>query len=313
MNTLISIIIPFYNERENIGRLVVGLENVCDSIKDRYQSELVFVDDGSTDGGAEVLSGYMGQYDNIRLIEFSRNFGKEAAISAGLAESKGKAAIIIDADLQHPPRLIPEFIQKWENGAEVVVGVKKNRQDSIYKRICSSLFYKIINMMVESKVTPHATDFRLIDRIVIDEFNRLSERNRMARGLIDWLGFKREYVYFEAQARYRGTPTYSFLKLVHLAFSTMVSLSLLPLKLAGYLGMIITLFSGGLGLFILIGKYILHNSFALGFSGTAQLAILILFLIGITLSCLGLIALYIANIHTEVIGRPMYVIRRRKN
>lgn len=159
------------------------------------------------------------------------------------------------------------------------------------------------------EIVTRATDFRLLDRVVIDEFNKLSERNRMTRALIDWLGFRRDYVYFEANERIHGIPSYNFWKLVQLAFNSMISFSLFPLKLAGYLGIIITFLSGLLGIFIMVDRYVIKE---LGFSGTAILAVVILFLIGIVLICLGLIALYIANIHAEVTNRPMYIVRRNK-
>jgi dolichol-phosphate mannosyltransferase len=251
--------------------------------------------------------------DRVKYLQFSRNFGKELATTAGLREAKGDAAIMIDADLQHPAELIPRFIEKWKKGAEVVVGVrKKNRREGLVKKIGSFLFYKIINAIAEIRITPNATDFRLLDRAVMNEFNRFTEKNRMSRALIDWLGFNRDYIYFNANPRMDGKAGYSTLKLVRLALSGFVSLSLVPLKLAGYLGIVIVIISGSLGLFIFIERYVLGEPWNMGFSYPSILAVINLFLIGIVLSCLGLIALYIANIHGEVINRPMYVIRSRK-
>ena len=219
---------------------------------------------------------------------------------------------MIDADLQHPPALIPELIAKWQ-GAEVVIGVRRtNKGEGLVKKIGSRIFYKIINQIADVEIIPQATDFRLIDRQVIDEFNRFIEKNRMTRALIDWLGFRRDYIYFDAAPRSDGKARYGFWKLFNLAMNSFVSLSLLPLKLAGYLGVLITFFSGLLGLYILIGKYIFHWNYASSFSGPAQLAILIIFLVGIILVSLGLMALYIANIHGEVARRPLYVIRKNK-
>lgn len=160
------------------------------------------------------------------------------------------------------------------------------------------------------EIVTRSTDFRLIDRLVIDEFNKLKEKNRMTRALIDWLGFRREYIKFRANERLHGKPTYNYWKLVRLAFNSMVSLSLFPLKLAGYLGIFIILTSGMMGVFVFVTKYIIHN---LEYTGPAILAIIILFLIGIVLICLGFIALYIANIHTEVSNRPLYIIRKNKD
>lgn len=309
---LISIIIPVYNEGENIPLLYGELIKVFNGLKEKYDFEIIFVDDGSEDGSIKILEDLAEKNEKVKVIQFSRNFGKEAATSAGIYEAKGEAALMIDADLQHPPELIPEFIEKWERGADIVIGVReKNRGETMIKKIGSSLFYKIMNFIGDTKIMKHATDFRLIDRKVIKEFNRFTEKNRMTRGLLDWLGFEKKYIYFKAFGRRNGKPKYSNLKLTKLAFSSFISYSFFPLKLAGYLGILIILFSGALGVFIVIGKYIFKNLWAMSVSGPAMLAIIILFLVGIVLICLGIIALYIANIHNEVTNRPMYVIRKK--
>lgn len=310
--SMLSAIIPVYNEEGNLSRLYDKLKEVLDAAALEY--EMIFVNDGSSDASQQALEGLAAQDERVRVIEFSRNFGKEEATTAGLHHSKGEAAIMIDADLQHPPEMIPEFLAKWKGGAEVVVGVRQNNAGAgPVKKVGSYFFNKIINKISDVHVVPGATDYRLLDRVVIDEFNRLTERNRITRGLIDWLGFRRDYVHFDAAPRQAGDrPTYSFIKLVRLAFNSIVSLSLLPLRLAGYLGIFIIIISGGFGLYILAARHIFESSFALSFSGSAQLAILIVFLVGIILSCLGLIALYVANIHQEVIDRPLYVVRPKK-
>lgn len=306
---LISIIAPMYNEEKNIPFLYEKLVNVTEEISD-YGFEIIFVNDGSRDKTIEELRKLEEKDERIRVIDFSRNFGKEIATTAGINQSRGEAAIMIDADLQHPAEKIAEFLEKWENGAEVVIGIRaKNKGEGIIKKTGSFFFYKIINCISDTKIVPNATDFRLIDRVVIDEFNKMTERSRMTRALIDWMGFRRDYVYFEANERLYGTASYSYIKLFRLAFNSMISLSLFPLKLAGYLGIVITFLSGLLGIFIFITRYVMH---ILEFSGPAILAVIILFLIGIVLICLGLIALYIANIHGEVINRPLYVERKRK-
>lgn len=311
MPKLLSVIIPSYNEEKNIPLIYGELKKVLD--KTSYDYEIIFIDDGSADNSAGIIKNLADKNNKIRFIQFSRNFGKEIAVSAGIKNAKGNAIIMIDADLQHPAERIPEFLEKWERGAEVVVGIRnKNKSEEVFKRIGSFLFYKIINFISDVPVIPQATDFRLIDRIVADEFNKFTERNRLARGLIDWLGFKRDFVYFNANERINGKAKYGATQLIRLAFSSFVSLSMLPLKFAGYLGIFIILISGPVGLFIFIEKYILKDPWGLSVSGSAILAVIILFLVGIILVCLGLIALYIANIQTEVLNRPMYVIRKEK-
>jgi dolichol-phosphate mannosyltransferase len=314
MQKLISIIVPVYNEQENLPLFYTEIKKVLFGLQDSYDFEIIFVNDGSADKSELVLSELSAKDKIVKVIEFSRNFGKEIATSAGLNNCSGKCAILIDADLQHPVELIPEFIKKWENKAEVVVGVRKtNNGEGFIKKTGSYWFYKIYNKISDTKTVPCSTDYRLLDRKVIDEFNKFTERNRMTRGLVDWLGFKKDFVYFDANKRMAGKAGYSSLKLIRLAIMSFVANSLFPLKLAGYLGVIITFFSGLLGLFVLVEKYFLNDPWDLHVSGSAILAIIILFLIGIVLSCLGLMALYIANIHSEVVNRPMYVIRDKKN
>jgi polyisoprenyl-phosphate glycosyltransferase len=305
---LISIIIPVFNETQNVSIIYRELKFIFKNSVYRY--ELIFVNDGSTDDSQEVIEGLAKKDKKVKFIDFSRNFGKEMATTAGINMSQGEAAIMIDADLQHPVELIPDFLQRWEAGAEMVIGVrKKNNGEGFIKKIGSILFCKMMNIMGETKIVNRSTDYRLIDRKVIDEFNKFSEHNRITRGLLDWLGFKKDYIYFEANERINGQPAYNFVKLFKLSTSTFVSHSLFPLKFAGYLGIIIILTSSPLGLFIFIEKYILNDPFNFSFSGPAILAVIILFLVGIILTCLGLIALYIGNIQSEVMGRPMYVIR----
>lgn len=306
---LISIIIPVYNEEKNIPLFYERIQAILNSSS--YLWELVFINDGSRDKSFDELEKISREDGRVRVIDFSRNFGKEVAVTAGINQCAGNACVILDADLQHPIEKIPEFIEKWEKGAEVVIGVrKKNKGEGLVKKIGSYFFYKMINRISDMEIITRATDFRLLDRVVIDEFNKLTEKNRMTRALIDWLGFHREYIYFEANERIHGAPSYSFLKLMRLAFNSMISFSFFPLRLAGYLGIAITIISALLGIFMFITNYVTRS---LNFSGSAILAVIILFLIGIVLICLGFIALYIANIHTEVSGRPMYIIRKAKN
>lgn len=308
---LLSIVVPVYNEERNIKPLYMALKKQFARLKE-HDFELIFVDDGSTDTSQFAIQRLVKKDRRLRSIELSRNFGKEIATTAGLNEARGAAAIMLDADLQHPVELLEEFIAKWRSGAEVVVGVRKRyKKETWRKKLNSWLFYQILNSIAEVKITPRATDFRLLDRIVIDEFNRFSERNRITRGLIDWLGFRREFVYFDSPERINGKAAYSFVKLWRLATNSFVSLSLFPLRIAGWLGIMITTVAAGLGLFVLIEDKLLGDPLRLNFSGPAVLAIINMFLVGIVLISLGLIALYIANIHSEVINRPLYVIRKR--
>jgi glycosyltransferase involved in cell wall biosynthesis len=306
---LLSIIIPLYNEEANIDPFLEEFSHI-EPFLAKYDVELIFVNDGSQDNSREHIMRNRVRDSRIRYIEFSRNFGKEAATSAGLHCARGDAALLIDADLQHPIELIPEFLTKWEEGGEVVIGVRnKSKSEGLTRKVGSFFFYKIINLISDTRVIPQATDFRLIDRVVIDEFTRLTEHGRITRGLIDWLGFRRAVIYFDANEREHGIPSYRLSKLIHLALAGFVTSSTLPLRLAGYLGCIITTLAGLLGVIEFLDRFVV--SWGLNFTGTAILATITLFLIGIVLMSLGLLAFYVEHIFRNTQSRPIYVIREK--
>lgn len=304
---LISIIVPVYNEADNLPFLYKEISQHSKALP--YQFEMLFIDDGSQDDSAKVLHKFARTDRRIRLIRFSRNFGKEAAVTAGLHAARGNAALIMDADLQMPPSIMKQFIRKWELGAEVVVGVFKSRNLSLVKKAGAKLFYKIMQRISHTKITPNATDYRLLDRKVINVFNQFTERNRITRGLIDWLGFEREYIYFEQRPRKFGTPGYTLRKLINLALNSFTAYSLLPLRLAGYIGTAILAISIPGGVFLYVERYVLNDYLHLGINGTTMLAVVTVFMVGLVLACLGLMSMYIAHIHAEVTNRPLYVVR----
>lgn len=310
---LLSIVIPVHNEEENVPLIYAALRGVWQRLPS-YEYEFVFVDDGSTDSSVAAINRIASGDKGVKCVEFSRNFGKEIATTAGIEAATGDAVMMIDADMQHPPSLIPEFVSRWERGAEVVVGIRtRNHGEGFAKRGGSWLFYGVVKLISETPIEQGETDFRLIDRSVATAFASLPEHGRMTRSLINWLGFRREFISFEAAPRANGEAQYSTGKLLHLALHAFISNSLLPLRLAGYLGVTITVFSGLLGLVVFIQRYVLGDPLHWAVSGSAQLAIINVFLIGIVLMALGLIALYIENIHGEVVGRPLYVVRKRVN
>lgn len=309
MRQLISVVVPIHNEALNIPMLYQELDTHTRSLP--YKFEFIFVDDGSQDNSMEVLQKVSRKDRRVHLIEFARNFGKEAAVSAGLHSSHGSAAVILDADLQHPPSLINKFIATWKQGADVVVGVKRyGDKEGWFKRFSSGLFYRILSAVSHTSITPHASDYRLLDRKVIRAFCRMTERNRMTRGIIDWLGFKREYIHFEAPPRAAGTASYGYRQLFRLAFNSLTAYSLLPLRVAGYLGAAILTIATPAGAFLMLETYVLNDPLNWQITGTAMLALMILILIGVVLGCLGLVSMYIANIHAEVTNRPLYVVRK---
>lgn len=304
----LSLILPCYNEEANISFAYCEIMNTLKSIDIEY--ELVFVDDGSIDNTILEIENLQKNDRNILLIEFARNFGKEMATSAGINNCTGDGAIIVDVDMQYPIEKLPEFIAKWRAGADVVVGIRdKKKTNNLIEIIGSKTFYKVCDIISEIEIKSGALDYRLIDRKVIDEFKRFTEHGRMTRALIDWLGFQRDYVSYQEKPRQFGEPAYSFVKRCKLAFNTFIGTSLVPLKIAGWLGLIISLISGILGVVVIVQKYILDDLWGWQITGSASVGILNIFLTGVMLMGMGLMAIYVGHIHCEILNRPMYVIR----
>lgn len=308
MKKLISIVVPIYNEERNIAPLYAELQKVFAGLE--YDFEIIFVNDGSKDGSILEL-GKLAEIDaRIKVIDFARNFGKEIALSAGCHFSGGEAVITIDADLQHPPTLIPEFLKKWEDGFEVIYTVRnENKGASFVKKITSNMYWWLFGKISSVASEPHSTDFRLMDKKVAEIFRKFPERSRIFRGIVDWMGYKRAKIEFVANARNHGAPTYSYRKLIGLAINSFTAFSLLPLRLAGYLGVLISTVSS----ILLLAMLILEITKIMDFTAIAFFIVANTLLMGVVLICLGFIALYIARIHDEVVGRPLYIIREKIN
>jgi len=309
---LISIVIPSYNESLNVDSFYHDLKKVL-STDSKHNYELLYVDDGSLDDTVPKLQGLASKDKTVRVLALSRNFGKEIATSAGLQYARGDAVLMIDADGQHPTELIPEFIQKWENGAQVVTGIRQsNQKEGPVKRYGSKLFHKLSDNLTGTRSIPGATDFRLIDKVVQTEFVRMTEHNRITRGLIDWIGFKQDIVYFRANARMAGEAGYDYSKLLYLALNSFISLSLKPLYFTFYVGLIVLPLSILIGLFS-VTEMLIGDPLQLHITGTAYLVILVLFLLGLVLISQGVTALYLSHIHTETQNRPLFVADMRKS
>lgn len=307
---LISIVVPVFCEERNIQSFYERVENVVKDLPD-YTWEYIFVNDGSHDDSFKELQKLAASDKKVKVLNLSRNFGKEIALSAGVEAASGCGVITLDADLQHPPELIPNMIKKWEDGVEIVATIrKKNEKQPLFRKVGSIIFYWIMKHISDIEVISQTTDFRLIDRKVADVFKKITEKSRMYRGIIDWMGFKSEYITFDADARMEGKPVYSYRKLLTLALNSITSFSLFPLKIAGFLGLLITIVSGLLLCIMLPTKFIFGLSFfsPLFILGTANT-----FLVGLVLVCLGIIALYIGGIHNEVINRPLYIVKDKLN
>jgi glycosyltransferase involved in cell wall biosynthesis len=308
---LLSIVVPAYNESEN---LVQTCDDIISAIPINYTYEIVVIDDGSTDSTVEIMHKINSKNKKIKLIALSRNFGKEIATTAGINSTKGDVTLILDADGQHPPELIPEFLAKWEAGSKVVIGVREsNVKEGFIKKYGSKIFYVLLNKIAGVKMVPSSTDFRLIDKEVSEAFKTMKESNRITRGLIDWLGYSPVYLTFHAKERIHGEAGYSTKKLIKLALNSVVSLSLLPLYISSYTGIFISTLSAIIGAVVLIENYILSDPLGWDITGSASLGILIVFLVGVLLMSQGLIALYISRIYEESRGRPLYAINKSRS
>ena len=309
----ISVVIPVYNEEKGFKKFYFELlEPELKKLK--YNYEVILVDDGSRDKTLEIAQAMAEKDAHIKVVAFSRNFGKEVALTAGIREAVGDAILTIDADGQQPPKLIPEFIEKWEQGGEIVIGVRgKYEKHGFIAKLGSKLFYKMLKGMGVKDTVPGSTDFRVIDRAVADEYNKLTEHGRITRGLMDWMGFKKVYIDYIYGNRLAGKPSYNFGKLFNLAIDSFISLSTTPLMVFGWIGVFITFASLILGIFVGIEEFILGDPIGLKWTGTTCVSIFITFLVGLVLISQAITALYISHIHAEAQGRPLYIIDRKNS
>ena len=309
----ISFVIPVYNEEKGFQDFYSKMLEP-ELKKLQYNYEVILVDDGSKDGTLAIAQEMANKDAHIKVLAFSRNFGKEVALTAGIREAIGDAVMTMDADGQQPPKLIPEFIEKWEQGGEIVIGVRgKYEKHGLIAKIGSKLFYKLLRCMGVKDTVPGSTDFRLVDRAVVDEYNKLTEHGRITRGLMDWMGFKKVYIDYIYGNRLAGKPSYNFKKLFSLAIDSFISLSTTPLVIFGWIGGLITFASLVLGIFVLIEEFIMGDPIGLKWTGTTCLSIFIAFLVGLVLISQSIVALYISHIHAEAQGRPLYIIDRKNS
>jgi len=310
MNTL-SIIVPVYNEAAGIAEFHDRLtQAVMSLVDDKY--EVIYCNDGSQDETAEILLAIAHKDIHCRVLSLSKNFGKESAIFAGIQAATGQAVVLIDGDGQHPISALPEFYRHWKSGAQVVIGRRSsNDQESFGKKVVSKLFYASYNVITGNKLDASATDYRLLDREVVDAYLRLPETNRLNRFLIDWLGFQRAYVSVDREQRIAGDSKFTARTLIQLALDTMVSSSTRPLHILLVIGFIIMVGSFLLGLTVGIEQIVLGDPLSWKFTGTALLSIMVLFLVGLLLISQGIVSLYTAASYRQVKQRPLYVINKR--
>lgn len=303
----LSIVIPVYNEEGVLEELFKRLNKVLDSSKMNY--EVIFIDDGSRDKTLEIISDFNRRDGRYKCISFSRNFGHQIAISAGIDFAGGNAVVIMDADLQDPPELIPSLLAKWKEGAEVVYAKREAREKRHFlKNLTAKWFYRLIYKLSPVKIPADTGDFRLLDRKAVLVLRNIRETSRFMRGLSVWIGFKQDVVLFKRGERYGGKTHYPFSKMLKLAIDGITSFSIIPLRLATYLGLACS-FLGFLGvLWAIIVRFLPNYTF----TGWATIVVAILFLGGVQLMVLGVIGEYIGRIYIETQKRPLYIIKDKK-
>jgi dolichol-phosphate mannosyltransferase len=304
MKITYSIIVPVYNEKENLPELHRRVSDVMKSTRKRW--ELILVDDGSTDGSTDMILELAKNDRHIRPVIFARNFGHQIAITAGWDYARGDAVVIIDADLQDPPELILEMIEKWNEGYEVVYAVRAEREgESWFKLWTASLFYRIIYRITDVKIPLDTGDFRLMDRKVVNVLKSMRERHRFPRGMSAWVGFKQIGVEYKRAARVAGETKYPFRKMFRLALNAVTSFSYLPLQVATFVGF----FAAGIAIFAIPFVAYLRITGSQAFFGQATTLIAVLFLGGVQLISLGILGEYIGRLYDEAKGRPLYIVR----
>jgi polyisoprenyl-phosphate glycosyltransferase len=300
----ISVVVPLYNEEPNIDYLFERLESALAPLNTTY--EIVCVNDGSRDNTLKCLIDHHDRNPIVKVVNLSRNFGKEIALTAGIDYASGAAIVPIDADLQDPPELIGELVAKWREGYDVVYATRRSRQGETWlKRFTANAFYRTIGRMSHVPIPPNTGDFRLLDRRVVDALKQLPERTRFMKGLFAWVGFKQTSVLFDRQPRLKGKTTWNYWRLWNFALDGIISFSSFPLKVWGYIGLSLSLIS------LLYASFLIIRTLIDGIDvpGYASLMVAVLFLGGIQLLTLGIIGEYLGRIYEEVKGRPLYLVR----
>ena len=298
-----SIVAPIYNEIEIVDEFYKRIKDVMSATGETW--ELVLVDDGSTDGSTERIRELASASEQVRAVIFARNFGHQIAVSAGLDYTRGEAVTIIDADLQDPPEVILDLIEKWKEGYQVVYAVRAEREgESWFKKFTASLFYRIIYRITDVKIPLDTGDFRLLDRKVVNVMNAMREKHRFLRGMSSWVGYKQIGVEYKRAARFAGETKYPFKKMLQLALNAVTSFSYFPLQVASYFGFA----SAGLAIVAIPVVAILRMTGSQFFEGQATTLISVLFLGGVQLISLGILGEYIGRLYDEAKGRPLYIV-----
>jgi glycosyltransferase involved in cell wall biosynthesis len=303
---LVSVVSPVYQEEAGIEEFHRRLMACLRSLDGDLDHEVVYVNDGSTDRSLDLLQKLVADDHHVRVVDLSRNFGHQVALSAGVDHARGDAVVVIDSDLQDPPEVIPEMIEKWREGFKVVYGVRMSRAgETRFKVLTSKLYYGIIDRVSEVPLPREAGDFRLLDRAVVDVLARMPERNRYVRGMVAWAGFAQCAVEYERDPRFAGDTKYTFRKMVHLAFDGITSFSDRPLRLATQLGLVVMAAAFAFAAWVIVASIVDPGG---GGRGWPSLMAVVALLGGIQLLCIGVLGEYIGRIYRETKGRPLYVV-----
>ena len=306
----VSVVIPMYYEEEVANECYNKVSSILKKLEN-YDYEIIFVNDGSKDKTLEILEDVAKKDEKTKVISFSRNFGHQAAVTAGLKEVTGDVIVIIDADLQDPPELIPDMLKLWEQGNEVIYGKRKTRKgESHFKLLTAKMFYKTLNALSDVEIPKDTGDFRLVDRKVVDVVNSLPEHNKFLRGLFSWVGFKQIPYEYERQERFAGKTKYPLKKMLKLASDGIISFSNKPIKLVGALGMFSIVISILLLIYAIISYIFKLNNLSAGWT---SIIVAITFFAGVQLLSLWVISEYIGRIYDEAKGRPQYIIDKKIN
>ena len=302
---VLSIVVPCFNEEDCLSATIARLNALCAELRP-LEVELIFVDDGSQDHTREILKGYAAEDPRIRIIGFARNFGHQLAVTAGIDAARGDAIVLIDADLQDPPEVIPKMVARWREGFDVVYGRRIERVgESTFKLASARIFYRLLNRLSDVPIPLDTGDFRLISRQVADTLKAMPERDRFVRGMVSWVGFKQTELSYQRAARFAGTSKYPLRKMVRFATDGILSFSTKPLQMAVALGML----SASVALLGIIYALTLRIFTDLWVEGWTALFIAVMFIGGAQLLCIGILGEYIGRIYSEVKKRPLYVVQ----
>lgn len=307
----VSIVIPVFNEELVLPELFLRLSSVLDKSSDDFESEIIFIDDGSTDSSANLIRSFVNLRDKTKIISLSRNFGHQAAILAGLNQASGDAVLIMDADLQDPPEIIPKFVAKWLGGAEIVYGKRNARNgETVFKRASASIFYRLVSWLTDVEIPRDAGDFRIVDKKLVEILISMDEKSLYLRGIFAWMGFQQEALLYDRDERFAGSTKYPLKKMIKLAWDAVLSFSEKPLAMVMRLGVLISFAAFSIAGFFIIASILNYGWRA---PGWLSIILVLLSLSGVQLISIGFIGSYVIRIYRQSKNRPLYLINEKKS